>query len=175
MTTQNNKSTDQNHLSADKKSLILGGLIVILIAVTPFIFYSYNSFSNESKVWETFLFEITTNFPSMYHYAWYFVGKFVPLFLLLIWFFTCKHWWHWIILVPIAMYAFQLWGVFEQNFNMDEVELIYIIPIMMVLVPFVYLVRAKLFTSVRGDDLQAFEEELGREQSFIGQIKDLFR
>jgi len=153
----------------------MGGIVVFMIAVTPFIFYSYESFPSDSKTWETSFFSLTTSYPTLYHYAWYVVGKFVPLFLLLIWFFTCKHWWHWIILVPIAMYSFQLWGVFQENFKMDELELFYILPLMMVLVPFVYLIRAKLFNSIRGNDLRAFEEELGKKQTVFGQIKDLFR
>ena len=73
------------------------------------------------------------------------------------------------------MYSFQLWGLINENGGYDEIELIYILPLMMVIIPFVYLIRAKLFNSVRGDDLQSFEEELGKNKSVLGQIKDLFR
>ena len=45
----------------------------------------------------------------------------------------------------------------------------------MVLVPAVYLVRAKLFSQVRGDDLSSFEEELGAKRSTWQQLKELFR
>ena len=94
---------------------------------------------------------------------------------LLIWFFTCKHWWHWIILAPIAMYSFQLWGVINESNDLDTLELIYIIPLMMILVPSVYLIRAKLFNKIRGNDLEAFERELGANKNIIQQLKDLFR
>ncbi|HBR54542.1 MAG TPA: hypothetical protein DEA82_10335 [Flavobacteriaceae bacterium] len=176
MTTQNSKSKRLNRSTTDKKSLFIGGILVVIIASTPFLFYSYESFPDDSKVWETFFFTATTGYDSFLYYAWYFVGKAIPLLLLLIWFFTCRHWWHWIILVPIAMYAFQLWGVINQNYNqMDELEIFYVIPLMMVLVPFVYLIRARLFAKVRGDSLQKFEEELGTKRTFWKQISDLFR
>ncbi len=174
MNKQINKSKDQIFYKTDKKSLFIGGLIVLVIALTPFVFYSYDIFPGDSQVWETYFFTLTTGYASMAHLAWYFVGKAVPLLLLLIWFFTCRHWWHWIILVPIAMYSFQLWGVINQNYNMDELEIYYIIPLMMVIVPFVYLIRAKLFAKVRGADLKSFEEELGQNRSVWQQIKDLF-
>jgi hypothetical protein len=177
MKQQNNKSTEiqSTRYKTDKTSLFIGGIIVILIAVSPFLFYLYESFPVDSKVWETSFFKMETNFKSMYHYAWFFTGKSIPLYLLLLWFFTCKHWWHWIILVPIAMYSFQLWGVINQNEGLDEIELFYILPLMMVLVPAVYLIRAKLFNKVRGNDLRQFEEELGQKQSVWQQILDLFR
>jgi hypothetical protein len=73
------------------------------------------------------------------------------------------------------MYVFQLFNIVKQNFGVDEVEIVYVIPIMMVLVPFVYLIRAKLFSQMRSDDLKSFEEELLQKRSFWTQIKDLFR
>ena len=175
MTTQNNKSTTnwQYHRTG-RKSLLIGGILVIFIALSPILFYSYKSFP-DSQVWETYFFTLETGFPSWYAYAWYLSGKVIPLFLLLLWFFTCKHWWHWIILVPIAMYSFQLWGLINESGGYDEMEIIYILPLMAIIIPSVYLIRAKLFNSMRGDDLKSFEEELGQNKSLWGQIKDLFR
>ena len=159
----------------DKKSLIQGGVIVLIIGCTPLIYYAYESFPNDSKVWETFLFTFTTKYPSLYQYAWFLTGKVIPVILLLIWFFTCKHWWHWIILVPLSMYVFQLINILKQSFDVDEVEIIYLIPIMMVVIPFVYLIRAKIFSQMRQDDLKSFEEELLQKRSFWQQLRDLFR
>ena len=56
-----------------------------------------------------------------------------------------------------------------------RVELYYILPLMMFLVPAVYLVRAKLFSKIRGNDLESFEEELGATRSIWNQLKELFR
>lgn len=174
---QINKLTQKksNPQITDRKNLFIGGIIVLIVAITPFIFYSYKSFPNDTKVWETSYFLFETSYFSINAYIWFLVSKIVPLYLLLLWFFTCKHWWHWIILVPIAMYAFQLWGIVNQNSHPDELELYYILPLMMFLVPAVYLVRAKLFAKVRGNDLETFEEELGARTSVWKQLKDLFR
>ncbi len=176
MDKQNNKSIIQetDHQTTDKNSLLLGGIIVILIAITPFLFYSYKSFP-DVKVWETSFFVSETSFYSWFDYAWYLTGKIIPLYLLLIWFFTCNHWWHWIILVPISMYAFQLWGLINQNKMIDELEMYYVLPLMMVLIPAVYVIRAKLFAKIHTEDLKSFEEELGQKRSTWQQIKDLFR
>ena len=73
------------------------------------------------------------------------------------------------------MYAFQLWGIINQSKNLDEVELYLLFPLMMVLVPAVYLIRAKLFNQITGNDLVAFEEELGNNKTLLQQLKDLFR
>lgn len=177
MNKPHNKSTREplKFRQPDRKSLIQGGIIVFIMACTPFIYYSYESFPDNTQVWETFLFTFTTKYPSLYQYAWFLTGKIIPVILLLIWFFTCKHWWHWIILVPLSMYIFQLFNILKQNFDVDEVEIVYVIPLMMILVPFVYLIRAKLFSQMRSDDLKSFEEELLQKRSFWTQIKDLFR
>ncbi len=175
MEQQNNKSTTPlNPPKTAKKSLFIGGLVVILIAVSPLLMYAYKNFPS-SQIWETSWFKLETGFPDWNSYAWYLTGKIVPLYFMLLWFFTCKHWWHWIILVPIAMYSFQLWGLINESGGYDELEIYYILPLMMVVVPAVYLIRAKLFAKVRGNDLSSFEQELGVQKSIWQQIKDLFR
>tara|TARA_R110002049_G_C8844173_1_gene536680 strand:- start:75 stop:605 length:531 start_codon:yes stop_codon:yes gene_type:complete len=168
------KETEIAQHKTGRESLFLGGIIVFLIAVSPLIFYAYKSFP-EVQVWETSFFKSETAFYSFYDYMWYVANKLVPLYLLLLWFFTCKHWWHWIILVPIAMYTFQLWGVINESQDLDELELFYILPLMMVLVPIVYLIRARLFNQVRGNDLKSFEEDLLIKKTMWQQIRDLFR
>ncbi|RDK83492.1 hypothetical protein [Marinirhabdus gelatinilytica] len=175
MNKQNNKSKIPTFRKQAKSNLVYGGLIVFILAITPFIFYSYESFPSDSKTWETFLFTISTEYTSFQHLAWYSISKLIPIILLLVWFFTCKHWWHWIIIVPLAMYSFQFFSIIQQSYGIDEVELIYLIPLLMILVPSVYLIRAKLFAKVRGNDLEKFEEELASKRSFWQQIKELFK
>ena len=168
----NTKITDQQQ--TDSKSIIVGGIVTFFIGISPFLFYSYKSFP-ENTLWETSFFSLETAFFSWFDYAWYLANKIIPLYLLLIWFFTCKHWWHWILLVPIGMYSFQTWGLIQEYDGVDELELYYVLPIMMIIIPSVYLIRAKLFNSVRGTDLEAFEEELGAKKTLLQQLKDLFR
>lgn len=173
---QTNKSTETKlkYQDKDKKNLFIGGIVVLLIAITPFLFYMYESFPN-TQIWETSLFTVETAFNDWISFAWVFTGKFIPLYLLLIWFFTCKHWWHWIILLPIAMYSFQIWGIINQSNDVDEIELVYIIPLMMIMVPAVYLIRAKLFNSITKDDMKSFEEDLLHKKTVWQQLRDLFR
>ncbi len=173
----NNKSIHKECRPQDrgKSSLVIGGIVVFLIAVSPFIFYSYKNFSNDTQVWETSWFTINTSYYSINAFAWFLMGKVLPIYLLLLWFFTCKHWWHWIILVPITMYIFQLWGIINQSRNLDVVELYYLLPLMMIVIPAVYVVRAKLFAKIHNNDLKSFEEELAKEKTIWQQIKDLFR
>ena len=73
------------------------------------------------------------------------------------------------------MYVFQLWSLINQSSSLDEVEIYYMIPLMLVIVPIVYLIRAKLFNKIRGHDLASFEAELMEKKSAWQQIKDLFR
>ncbi|MCH2488978.1 MAG: hypothetical protein MK211_02400 [Flavobacteriales bacterium] len=177
MNKQNSKSKETKSLphKTGRKNLFIGGVIVLLIAITPFLFYSYKNFPNDSQVWENSLFTVNTAFGSINTYMWFLVGKVVPLYLLLLWFFTCKHWWHWIILVPIAMYAFQLWGILNESQGLDELEIYYILPLMLVIIPAVYLIRAKLFNKMRLDDLDSFERDLMEKKTIWQQVKELFR
>ena len=175
MIKQNNKlNTNTTDQQPTVKNLFAGSLVVIVIAITPLLFYSYKSFP-DVKIWETSFFTAETAFRSWFDYTWYLANKIIPLLLLFIWFFTCKHWWHWILLIPIGMYSFQIWGLIQENEGVDEIELYYVFPIMMIVVPSVYLIRAKLFNTLRGTDLKAFEEELGANKTVLQQLKDLFR
>jgi len=173
----NNKSTapqSQYQDKGKKKFTIGGGIIVFLIAITPYLFYLYESFPDDF-VWKTSFFEEKLETYTWYTFAWFLSGKLIPLYLLLIWFFTCKHWWHWIILIPISMYIFQSWGIINQSRQLDEVELLYMLPLMLVLIPAVYLIRAKVFNKMRGNDLKEFEEDLMRKRSLWQEFKELFR
>ena len=70
---------------------------------------------------------------------------------------------------------FSVMGYINENIGLDELELYLLFPLMMVLVPAVYLIRAKLFNQITGNDLAAFEEELGTNKTVLQQLKDLFR
>lgn len=172
MSKPNNKSTE-----ISRKGLLQGSLVALLIIGSPYLFYSYVYFPDQ-PVWETALFTYVSTYQESAQAAmWVFLGKIVPILLLSIWFFTCKHWWYHSILIPLAMYIFQLINAVRQDVDntFDEVELVWLIPIMLIIVPLVYLLRAKLFNKMRGDDLSSFEEELKQEKSLFGQLKDLFR
>lgn len=95
-------------------------------------------------------------------YVWFLLGKFVPLYLLIIWFLTCRQWWYHVILIPILMYAFQIFEVLYSNDKyIDTKNILWLLPVCMVVIPFVYLIRIKLYDKyVNGIDLEAMESEL---------------
>ncbi|MAN27120.1 MAG: hypothetical protein CMH15_13350 [Mesonia sp.] len=158
------------------RSLLTGSIVAFFIIISPYVFYSYKSFP-DSKVWETFLFTYESNFYQKISVsAWTILGKFVPLYLLSIWFLTCKHWWYHVILIPIGMYLFQLISTINDDVSFtDVVEIWFLIPVMAVIVPLVYLIRAKIFTSMHNPSLEEIEYELQNKKSIFSHFKDIFR
>lgn len=145
--------------------LVLGSIIAISIAFSPYLFYLYEIFPS-GPVWENSFFTYESKYyKDVLTAAWTYLGKITPLFLLLIWFFTCKHWWYHVILVPIIMYAYQIIVTFyddvylESRFLMDTNGLIYLAPFFIVILSIVYLVRIKIFDRIYGIDLSEIEQE----------------
>ena len=158
----NKKLKEKKSTKKKSKSLFIGSLVALFIAISPYFFYIYNYFPDE-PVFETWLFTYESKFNlSIYVTMWLLMGKLIPFILLILWFFTCKHWWYHIILIPISMYAFQIFSALAQDSNIiDEAEIYWIIPIMLVITPFVYFIRVKLFDKhVLGIDLEAMDAEL---------------
>src|SRR5690606_20037679 len=95
--------------------------------------------------------------------AWTYLGKIVPFMLLLIWFFTCKHWWYHAILIPISMYTYQILSTVYEDFYqevnpMDTDQLIYLAPFFLIILVIVYLVRTQIFDRIYGIDLSELNE-----------------
>lgn len=155
---------EPGHKKKKSKSILIGSIVAGLIAITPYLFYTYNYFPEEA-IYDSFLFTYESKYNlSINVTMWLLMGKLIPLFLLTLWFFTCKHWWYHIILIPISMFAFQIFGAIATDTKiMDEVEILWILPIMTIIVPFVYFIRIKLFEKhVLGIDLEAMDLELKR-------------
>jgi len=160
------------------KGLVLGSIIATLISLTPYLFSLYESVP-EQPVWDTFLFTYNSNVWLDANYAmWVFTGKVIPLFLLFIWFFTCRHWWYHSLLVPMAMYIFHIFQVFNaENNYLDEFQLIYMIPVMAIIIPSIYLIRARIFNKINdaNKSLEELEEEFKiSPKNFWGKVKDYF-
>ncbi len=137
---------------------------LILIVLTPFVFKIHDYLPRDPDATINFLgmsFD-RNGFADLRTYAWFLLNKIIPLYLLIIWFFTCKHWWYHIILIPLCMYAFQVFEVVysEDNF-VDTENVLWLLPVCMIVIPFVYFVRIKLYDKyVHGIDLEAMEAEL---------------
>lgn len=147
-----------------KKKLIIEGLFALLIAISPILFYSYKYLPiNSDNTWSIFGLTFSNNGYDDVTVAFYFyLSKLIPLALLIIWFTTAKNWWYHIILIPISMYAFQLYSVFSEDASkIDENEILYLVAVCMVIIPIVYFIRVKLVDRyVHGIDLEAMEAEL---------------
>ena len=147
-----------------RRRLIVESFIAFLIILSPFIFKLHEYVSEDPNATLNFLgFEIDNNgFQDVSVYVWFLLGKIVPLYLFLIWFFTCKHWWYHIILIPILMYAFQIFEVvISEDFFVDSENVLWLLPFCMVVIPFVYFIRVKLYDKyVHGIDLEAMDAEL---------------
>ncbi len=152
--------------------------MVFFIVVSPFVFNLHEYISDDPTATINFLgISIDKNgFPNINVYVWFLLGKFVPFYLLLIWFFTCQHWWYHIIIIPLLMYAFQIFeGVFSDDKFIDTENVLWLLPVCMVVIPFVYFIRIKLYDKhVHGIDLEAMDAELQayREKERLRQEKE---
>ncbi|MEM6722162.1 MAG: hypothetical protein AAF611_22735 [Bacteroidota bacterium] len=156
------KETKSKQATSYKKKLFIDTIIIIFIAVSPFIAYSYLA-APKAEIWDISFFTITKNgFSNTFVAMWIYVGKLVPLYLMIFWFVTCKHWWYHIILVPITLYGFQFFSALSKGSNLiDENESIWVIIVLMVIAPIVYILRLRLYDRyVLGIDLKKIDAEL---------------
>lgn len=153
-----------NSKNSARRKIIVETLIVFFIAISPFLFKLYDYLPENPEATINFLgFEIDNGgFHSVSVYFWFLMSKIIPLYLLIFWFFTSKNWWYHILIIPIAMYAFQVFEVlFDSDDNIDTENIWWLLPICMMVVPFVYFIRIKLYDRyVNGIDLEAMEVEL---------------
>jgi hypothetical protein len=158
------KSKKQLSTPGQSKFLLTGSIIAILVAFSPYIFYLYEIFPS-GPVWENSFFVYESKYyENVLTAAWTFFGKITPLYLLLIWFFTCKHWWYHSILVPTIMYAYQLVSAVYEDMSpvggtIDTNQLIYLAPFFIIVLSIVYLIRIKIFDRIYGIDLSEIERE----------------
>lgn len=162
----------------NNRSLVLGSVIATLIAITPFLFTLYESVPT-TKVWDTFLFTYNSNwYENANVVAWTLSNKLVPIYLLFLWFFTCRHWWYHALLVPIAMYFYQIIIIFNDDYKFaDTNQYLYLLPIMAIVIPSIYLIRARMFNKI--NDANKTMEELEDEfkfkpKRFFGKLRDYF-
>ena len=160
------------------KEIILGSIIATILAITPFLFTLYKSVPDR-KIWSTFLFTYDSKYyESALIMVWTLSSQAIPLLLLLIWFFTNRHWWYHSLLVPIAMYVFQIIETLNSDlYFTDQNLIIYLLPVMIVIIPSIYLIRARFFYRINTIDksMQDLEDELTfKPKSLWGKIKQYF-
>lgn len=146
-----------------KKRILIESFILILIVISPFLYNLHEYFPTTNTEVKFLGLTIGANgFNHVSAHIWFFLGKFIPLYLLTLWFFTSKNWWYHAILIPILMYAFQIVELYatEDEF-VDTENILWLLPVCMIIIPFVYFIRIKLYDKhVHGIDLEAMDAEL---------------
>lgn len=172
------KEKSGSYHQSNNKHIIIGTLIATFIAITPYLFYLHESIPDK-QVWNTFLFSYDSKSWQSANFAmWVLTGKLIPLLLIFIWFFTCRHWWYHTLIVPIVMYVYQIIEFFNTTLNyLDEFQLIYLIPIMAIIIPTIYLIRAQMFNKINETtkSMQELEDEFKvSPKNFWEKIKQYF-
>jgi len=175
------KSQDKNKLDVkltNKNSFITGSIVALIITTTPILFNLYNSVP-DVKVWNTSFFSYDSNYyESTFVLAWTLMSKLIPLLLMFIWIFTCRHWWYHALIIPIGMFIYQIIIILDDDLSFaDEDEFLYLLPIMAIVIPSIYLVRARIFNKLNtiNKTTQQLEDELTfRPKSIWGKIKQYF-
>jgi len=178
---QKSKRKNENLLNGHKKlkkSAVLGTIIALIIGSSPILFSLHESVPSQ-KVWNTFLFTYDSGFWEDAQYAmWVFTSKLIPLLLLIIWFFTCRHWWYHAILVPIIMYVLQIILTYNGDVSdIDQFQVVYLLPAMAIIIPSIYLIRAKMFNEINtaNKTLEELEAEfMIKPKTIWGKVKQYF-
>ena len=140
-----------------RRKITIESFVILIIALSPILFKLYDYLPDDPEATVSFFgFTIDNGgFYSVSVYFWFLLSKIIPLSLMIIWFFTSKNWWYHIIIIPIAMYAFQVFEVlFDSDDIVDTENIWWILPICMVIIPVVYFIRIKLYDKyVHGIDL----------------------
>ena len=169
---------DVNLIKDNGSSIIVGSILATIVAITPILFNLYTSVPDQ-MVWNTSFFTYTSAYyESLFVLAWTLMNKLIPLLLMFIWIFTCRHWWYHVILVPIGMFVYQIIIIMDDDLSFaDKNELYVLLPVMMVIIPSIYLIRARLFNKLNtiNKTTQDLEDELTfRPKTFWGKVKQYF-
>ncbi|GAB5563293.1 MAG: hypothetical protein Wins2KO_03560 [Winogradskyella sp.] len=156
----------------------MGSLVATMVAATPFLFYLYEYVPDEQE-WNTIFGTYKSEGYGSANVAfWVLSMKIIPLLLSLIWFFTCKHWWYHVLIIPITMFSFQCIGAINDDIVfMDEFQIIYLLPIMAIVFPSIYLIRARMFNKINDHDktMEELEEEfMIKPKTVWGKVKQYF-
>jgi hypothetical protein len=144
-----------------KTSLLIGSILIVLIISTPYLLYFYQNIPDKLENLDTFFGTIKGGYygtAQIYIYTLF--SKFVPLLLLFVWFISNKNWWVHALIIPITVYLFQLISVInDSELYVDEVEFIYTVPFLVLIVVILYFVRSKISIYIQAVDLKKEMDE----------------
>ena len=81
-------------------------------------------------------------------------------------------------LVPVAMYCYQIIVILNDDLKFaDSNQIIYLLPVMAIVIPSIYLIRAQMFSSINDADktMEDLEEEFKiKPKTIFGKLNDYF-
>lgn len=152
--------TTTKSFNKKKKILSSGTFVALIILMTPLLFYAHQLIPS-TPTYNTFLGVIDSSYyESVQILFWVLLSKITPLILLLIWFFTCKHWWYHAIIVPIVVMCYQIViAANEDIVFLDFDDIYFLVPVVAIVAAFSYGIRIRIFDRIYGVDL---DEDLKR-------------
>ncbi len=95
--------------------------VLLLVLVTPFLFFFYDITPSDVKIWKTRWFIIDAlDFEKVDKLFWHYSVKLLTIFIVSIWLVTCKHRWRYAILIPILVEGYKFGGLVNQTFSLFE-------------------------------------------------------
>lgn len=158
--------TQHHRQTAKKPRFIIGVIIGIFLSVTPLIFYAYRLIPETTESISFLGFTIKAGaYGNINYYAYYFLTKMVFFSSFAIWFVTCRHWWRFALLVPLAMLVFQIVGIVNTSIDyIDEFDFWYSLPIVIpVLVLLIFISKKMNFYVQSLDLLDEINQEIKKE------------
>lgn len=139
-----------------KKYFWFNSIVAVLILLSPFMLYIHTLIPDDVENFNTFFGVIKGGeFKLAQVYIFLAFNKIVPLSLLILLYITNKNWWSHVILIPTATYLFQLISIVSGgDIPLDEIEFIYVIPLMVIILTPLYFIRKKLAIYLDAIDLK---------------------
>jgi len=145
----------RNHLFFQNFMMVI--VVTFLIALN----YARNLPPANTKIRKTTLFTLEMNyFSSIQVFIWIFSTKLQMFLALSLWFFSCKFWWRYAILVPFSVITFQLIALCNNNSRwVDETEIWFALPLITPLIIFMVWISKKINYYLRTWELRMFLEK----------------
>jgi len=138
-------------------------VLCFLLMLLPFLQYAYLLVPEDLKVFKIGILTIGSfGFLSVRVFVWYLLMKGVIFIGLTLWFFNCKFWWKYSILVPFSLISYQILEIFRPGATqIDEYEIWYALPILIPLLVFMIWLSTKLkYFSATYDLYNTLEKEI---------------
>lgn len=156
--------------------------IVLILILSPFLFYAYLIAPEYSQVWNIGFISIRVQYFSDVQMFFWNVGlKLIPMIFLLAWFFSDANWWKPMILIPFSLLLYQLLVIFLCSLNItDYSSIFYYLPFLILVFTILLKLssRFKLYKNNLEGEIQAFIEAIFSkkiiEKSQIDQFLALF-